>query len=82
MDFYKNVTGDIDAMIAFDKILGGFGQNTVNTTRERVQINSKHEKVEREIEGASPYLCRASQYVDARVSGNSATFTQYLRKEK
>ena len=56
MDLYKNVIGDIDAMITFDKILGGFGQNTVNTTRERVQINSKHEKVEREIEGASPYL--------------------------
>lgn len=56
MDLYKNVTGDLDAMITFDKILGGFGQNTVNNTRERVQINSKHEKVEREIEGASPYL--------------------------
>ena len=49
MDLYKNVTGDIDAMITFDKILGGFGQNTVNTTRERVQINSKHEKVEPEV---------------------------------
>lgn len=56
MDLYKNVTGDIDAMISFDKTLGGFGQNTVNTTRERVQVNSKHEKIEREIEGASPYL--------------------------
>lgn len=56
MDLYKSVSGDIDAMINFDKNLGGFGQNTVNTTRERVQINSKHERVDREIEGASPYL--------------------------
>lgn len=56
MDLYKNVSGDIDAMKQFDKNLGGFGRNTVTTTRERVQINSKHEHVEREIEGASPYL--------------------------
>lgn len=56
MDLYMNVSGDVDAMRQFDNILGGLGQDTISSTIKRVEANSKHDKIERVIEGTSEYF--------------------------
>lgn len=56
MDLYSTVTGDVEAMQQFDRYLGGLGRDTFSQVKERVELNSKHDKVETVVEGVSPYF--------------------------
>jgi len=56
MDLYNQVTGDVEALKEFDKLLGGYGNQTVSYIRSCVEQNSRYDKPEPVIDGASPYF--------------------------